>query len=515
MKCDMRNTKSDSPQQRVHGRQSTVDSLKGKIGDLWTVDYRLWVFALGFLLLSSCDNYLEETPDNRVDLNTLDKAAQLLTNAYSEGAYNFVEWMGDMVTYTRGTIKEDQHNQSYEWRDVDELFQDSPTYFWNETYEAIAHANEVLAVIDQLPGEEDRRRAVKAEALLARAYGHFMLVNLFAKHYDANTASSDPGVPYVLEPETEFIKEYERASVQRVYDLVEADLLEGIELVDDSFYANSCKYHFNRNAALAFASRFYLFKRDFQRCIEFSSQMLGSDPSIYVRDLAAMLEERINTEDYIRIYTSPSEPSNLLLMRKITNFPINVGFWPDNDIYQGRIFGSDLFDATDFRADPAFVRGENGLTATRFEFLFERSSLTSNVGFNYTITLPFRGEEVLLNRAESYAFVGQIDEAIADLQTLYDKRYDIPVTVDIEQITRFLGINDPREALIIYLFQVERPKEFIHEGMRWFDIKRYEIEVTHTLINGAEITLAGDDNRKVLQIPQAAQDVGGLSSNPR
>lgn len=474
---------------------------------------------IGLMMLlfaaTSCDDYLEETPDNRVELNTLDKAAQLLTSAYSQGGYNFVEWMGDMVTYTRGTTKEDQHNQSYQWQVVDELFQDSPTYYWNETYQAIAHANEVLAVIDDLPGDEERRRAVKGEALLTRAYGHFMLVNLFAKHYDEATAANEPGIPYVMEPETEFIKQYERQSVRAVYDRVEDDLLEGLELLDGSFYANSGKYHFTRNAALAFASRFYLYKGDLNNCIEYSTQMLGANPDVYVKDLAALLEERVNTEDYVRLYTSANDPSNLLLMRKISNFHLTVGYWPDDEIYSGRIFGNNPFDATDLREDPAYVRGDNGLSATRFEFLFERSSLTSGVGFNYTIVLPFRGEEVLLNRAESYALQNRVNEALADLQTLWNKRYDSPVSLTLEEIQQYIGENDPRIALLIYIVEIERPKEFIHEGLRWFDIKRYDIPVTHVLENGSTITLEAEDNRRVLQIPEAAQDVGGLAPNPR
>ena len=55
----------------------------------------------------------------------------------------------------------------------------------------------------------------------------------------------------------------------------------------------------------------------------------------------------------------------------------------------------------------------------------------------------------------------------------------------------------------------------MHEGMRWFDIRRFGIPVNHMLQNGAIVTLEGDDNRKVLQIPQAAIDVGGLEPNPR
>lgn len=471
-----------------------------------------------FFLLTACNDYLEETPDNRVALNTLDKAAQLLTNAYSGGAYTFTEWMGDMVTYTLGTQKLQEHNQAYQWEEITRGAdnQDTPAFFWNETYSAIAHANEVLAVVDELPGDEARRSAVKGEALLARAYGHFMLVNLFGKHYNAQTAARDLGVPYVEEPETQFIKEYERLSVRRVYDKIEEDILEGLALVSDAYYANSGKYHFTKNAALAFASRFYLYKREYEKCIAYSSQLLGSNPGSFVKDIAALKQERINTEDYIRLYTSPTDPSNLLLIRQITNFPLNVGFWPDAEIYNGLFQGTNPVGGEDQRADPAYRRGDNGITATKFEYLFERTSLTSNVGYNYTIGLAFRGEEVLLNRAEALFYLGRMDEAVADLQVLARKRYTGDAELSLERITTYYGgrfPEDSRLALFIHMLS-ERQKEFIHEGLRWFDIKRFEIEVIHTLSDGSQITLEQDDKRKVLQIPQAARDVGDLEPNP-
>ena len=55
----------------------------------------------------------------------------------------------------------------------------------------------------------------------------------------------------------------------------------------------------------------------------------------------------------------------------------------------------------------------------------------------------------------------------------------------------------------------------MHEGLRWFDIRRYGIPVDHILENGSEITLEEEDDRKVLQLPQSALDVGGLEPNPR
>jgi starch-binding outer membrane protein, SusD/RagB family len=288
------------------------------------IDYlfrtKIGFLTFSLLLLSGCDSYLSENPDNRVELNTPQKAAQLLTNAYSAGGYTFTEWMSDNVAFTFGTTKLPQHVQAFSWDEFTGIDQDTPTSFWTSTYSAIAHANEVLAVVDELDGEKKEKDAVKGEAYLTRAYGHFMLVNVFAKHYNNETASNDLGIPYVDEPETEFVKFYTRLNIDDVYDKIEDDLLEGLDLVDGSFYANSGKYHFTENAALAFASRFYLFKGDYDECLKYSSEMLGGDPDIYVKDIPGLLQQRINTEDYIRLYHSPNDDSNLLLIRQISNF---------------------------------------------------------------------------------------------------------------------------------------------------------------------------------------------------
>ena len=493
-----------------------VRTKKSALPNFWSVCHRPGVYLLSFLFitfLSSCNDYLEETPDNRVELNNLVKASQLLTNAYADGSYNFTEWMGDKVSYTVGTFKQPEYNEAYQWEEVIAFTQDTPTNFWNDTYEAIAHANEVLAVIDELPGEESRRRAVKAEALLARAYGHFMLVNLFAEHYNAATAAQYLGIPYIEEPERVFIKKYDRNSVAEVYEKVERDMVEGIELANDAFFANSGKYHFNKNAALALASRYYLFKGDYDNCIKYSSQMLGSKPETFVRDMQALKQQKVTDEDYIRLINSPNEEANLLLIRQVTNFHLSVGYWPSSNLFN-RIFQNNPFNDEDIRGDLAFVRGENGVTAARFEFLFERSSLTSDVGFNYTIMLAFRGEEVLLNRAESYIMKNQINEAIADLQVLARMRYDTDVNLSLQTLLNYYGTSNAQEACLNYL-QDERIKEFIHEGLRWFDIKRYGLEVQHIAEDGSVITLAEDDPRKVLQIPQSAIDIGGLVPNPR
>lgn len=481
--------------------------------------------------ISGCNDFLDEAPDNRVTLDDLEKAAQVLTNAYSLASPAFTETMGDDINqWTSGTTIRPAQRQLYLWEDVtagpDE--QDSPDFFWYETYNAIAHANEVLAVLETLPyqteDEQARRDAIESEAYLTRAYGHFMLVNIFGQHYFSTSANRDRGIPYIKSPETEFISEYTRKSVARVYDDIEEDLLRGLELVNDNFFNNSGKYHFNRNAALAFASRFYLFKRDLVRCLQYCDELLGSNPESFVRDLTSQEFQDASSSvfEYPRLYSSPELSSNLLLIRKYSLVHINsLGFGYERNSYNS-LFGATPFpNTTDERENPAFVKGDNALTPARYENLFERNSLNSSVGLPYHIYPAFRGEEVLLNRAEVYILQNELDAAIADLEILAERRYrgkSDPLT--IPAIKALYGAtNDPafddQIALLNYVL-LERRKEFLSQGMRWFDLKRYGFDVTHTLEDGvSQIRLSAGDPRFAIQIPKSAVEVGGLRANPR
>ncbi len=480
------------------------------------------IFALIIsVAITSCNDFLDENPDNRVALDDLDKAAQLLVSGYSIASPNFTDWMTDDVLFTVGTTIRLSHEQMYVWDDVTTgpTEQDTPDFYWFETYSAISHANEVLAIIEDLvvtPELEARRDAIKGEALLIRAYGHFMLVNLFGEHF--NTSAGD-GVPYIKEPETTFLAEYRRLSVRRVYDRVEEDLLEGLELIDDSFFANSGKYHFNRNAALAFASRFYLFQRDYINCRVYSDQLLGSNPGAFVRDLTSQEYKAASSSitDYPRVWGSPDEPANLLLMRKISLVQrTDFAFGPERNFYSS-LFNASVFGAlTDERENPALVKGVNAVYPLRYQSLFERSSLNSNVGFPYYIHMAFTGEEVLLNRAEANAWLGNLDAAIADLQVLAEKRFNGGTpSITLAVLRNFYNSTDDQNNVLSYIIFLERRKEFLMQGMRWFDIKRYRLSVTHDFPDGSTITLSADDRRKVLQIPRSAIDVGGLEPNPR
>lgn len=506
-----------------------INSIKQKSRSSMRLSWGKLLLTITILLCLSCDQYLDEVPDNRVALDNLDKAQQLLTNAYSSSSYAFTDWMTDLVGFTQGVTIRPNHDEAFKWQDftAGPTEQDTPIFFWFETYTAIAHANEVLEILETLPAdteiEKAQKSAAESEALLTRAYGHFMLVNLFAKHYDETTAGGDIGVPYVETPETVFLAKYKRNTVQEVYDKVEADMLRGLELVDETFFSNSGKYHFNRNAALAFASRFYLYKGEYDKCLDFSNQLLGASPDPLIRDFTSQefLDASSSIQGYPQLYSSPNQSSNLMLMRKISLVQRpDFAHGPTDELYSGLYQANPFLGTTDERQNPAFVKGINGTFPVRYESLFERSSLNSNVGLPYHIALAFRGEEVLLNRAEANIFLNNVDQTISDLQVLVDRRYSgSAATITIPLLRAFYGVtNAPQisdRVVLLEFLLLEKQKEFITQGLRWFDLKRYEIPVEHILGEGTRLRLEGDDLRKVLQIPTSAIDVGGLQPNPR
>lgn len=88
----------------------------------------------------------------------------------------------------------------YKWADSAEQDQDSPHALWESCYMAISACNEVLKVIEDA-GNPASLSAEKGEALVCRAYAHFLLANIFCNAYSSQ-ASSDLGIPYMKTIET-------------------------------------------------------------------------------------------------------------------------------------------------------------------------------------------------------------------------------------------------------------------------------------------------------------------------
>lgn len=466
---------------------------------------------------SSCKKFLEQPPDNRAELHSPEQVSRLLGTAYPQSNYmGFFESASDNVADKgAGTIR-NYNVDAYKFDDIRDDQQDSPEAYWQACYAAIAVANQALETCATAP-DPDAYRAQKGEALLARAYAHFMLVTVFSETYNPTTAASDPGIPYVTEPEKVVFKNYERKTVAYVYEMIEKDLTAGLSLIDDKTYTVP-RYHFNRAAANAFAARFYLFKRDYQKVVQHVNQVFPTNNASSMLRPWNTTYKNMTYQELFDTYARATEPANLLLVETVSwwardyynlRYSLTSGK-RDEVLYYNVTGGQWSFE------NHVYTVGTDNYVIPKINEHFVRNNVNANIGLGYVVVPLFTAEEALLNRVEANTYLNNTTAAINDLNTYAATRinnYNATThRITSAKIQGFYGTN-LQTGLVLTVLDFKRA-EFVQEGMRWLDILRYRIPVTHRTSEGEIFTLTGDDPRRLFQIPQSAT-IAGIEQNPR
>lgn len=523
-----------------------------------------YLLLLFLVATTSCNDYLDEMPDNRAEIDSEEKVDKLLVSAYPENTYILsTELASDNADdYGANNPYFDRFlEQLYRWQDVTESNNESPKSVWEACYGAIANANQALQAIDDL-GNTSSLASARGEALLARAYSHFILTNVFCQNYSQTSSSTDLGIPYMDKPETELNPKYERGTVAEDYEKIAADIEEGLPLIDDSKYSVP-KYHFNSKAAYTFASRFYLFYQNWEKAVEYATKALGSNPTTVLRDYATLVALPRNLTNVATQYTSSSFKSNFLLQTGYSNLGVIFGAY-----YTGSRFnhGSYLAQTESFNQAPwgsysttnsnygymyklrPYVYSGTNLDKTlvpRIPYMFEYTDPVAGIGYRRGVYVALKAEEALLNRAEAYVMLGRYTEALADINmwtsNTINESYATPLLTreSIQAWAKkynyytpesptpkkklnpdFISLTEGSEQeSFVQCILFMRRHEFMHEGMRWFDIKRYGIEIYRRTVNGLATTSVDDelklgDLRRAIQLPQDVIDAG-MTPNPR
>lgn len=479
--------------------------------------YFLYFFVVLLAANAGCKKYLEHLPDNRTELNSPEKVSQLLGTAYPQANYmDFCESLSDNVA-DKGVGEQDVTNaDSYRYKDVTDNQQDSPEYYWNACYAAIA-ANHALEACNTAANPADYQ-AQKGEALVARAYAHFMLVTLFSKVYDPATAASDPGIPYVTEPEKVVIKKYERKTVAYVYEMIEKDLQEGLPSLVDQKYTVP-RYHFTKAAANAFAVRFYLYRQEYAKVIEYANQVFTTSN---ITTLLRPWNSTYLTYTYKEMwaeYAKATQSANLLLGETASwwgRYYYSVRYGMTSTI-RDEIFSSNVTGGAWAFRNHTYTAGTNNYMLPKINEYFVRNSVNASIGVGYIMVPLFTVEEVLFNKAEANNALNNTGEAIADLNSYASTRItgysSATHRITETKIKNYYGTSDLQDGILQTILDFKRA-EFAQEGMRWFDILRHKMVVTHRTSEGDEIELGENDLRRVLQIPESAK-LSEVDQNPR
>ena len=516
-------------------------------------------------ILASCSDQLDTLPDNRTTLDTPKKIAGLLVTAYPDRTPTlFNEWMSDNTDYMGAQNSQGNRggDQYFFWQEQTEGGNDSPEQVWMLYYEGVYKANEALAAIEEQGGpKNDILRNSKGEALVLRAYNHFVLANEFCRPYNGKTSTKDAGLYYAtgIADFSAAAEQSNRGTVADVYAKIAADIEAGIPLLNDTYEVP--KYHFNKQAAYAFATRFYLYYEKWEKAKEYADKLLGSNPAASLRDYRALQAMPLSkSEQAVKIaeaYCSASADCNLLVQTSVSNAGMALAPWLiskrytlTNYLAETELFLSNNIWGTSSNLiwKPFTVNsGESNFALLmKLPREFEIRNTTTGSGYLRTLNVDFTMDEALLNRAEAEIMLGQNDAACADMTIWMKNFFNTNVTLTptsvqtyfktvpyayadaAKMVPSFKKHISPRftidaegsvqESLLQCLLNFRRI-ETVHQGMRWMDIRRYNIEIPRRLIgaNGRPSKnldwLEKDDPRQVVQIPQSIREAG-VAGNP-
>ena len=511
--------------------------------------------AAGMLALASCDSYLDKLPDDRAEVNSLDKAKKFLVSAYPNHSPNFVFYMSSDNVTDNGVLYVAQPNQqnAYKWQPIETENNDDPKQVWNANYEAAAVANMAL---EALAGDESAdAQALRAEALLCRAFAMFQNANMFCMAWNDSKADEYLGIPY---PKVAGESVNERGTLRQTYENINADIEEALPLLNDG-YLTVPKYHFNQKAAYAFAARFNLFYQNWDKAIEYATKALGGNPSGLMRDMDSYAN-LAGVDDIHNKWIRSGENCNLMFVDAVsTNGRAHMGdsrykrFNHNRDI----ITTQTMWAKTPWSNNKSSAE-ENALQEARLMYgsnqavyipsLIEDFEITDKInqtGYAHVLDPVFTGDETILTRAEAYIMKKDYDKALADMNTWLTAHCDVTspmfLTLTVDNVNTALNairmtevpsravseesikkplnpqgftVEEGTQTNMIYVVLQMRRITTIYQGQRWLDIKRWGIEFTHHLDGEDNIVFKAGDLRGAIQLPYDVIEAG-LEPNPR
>ncbi|MFD0761649.1 RagB/SusD family nutrient uptake outer membrane protein [Lutibacter aestuarii] len=481
------------------------------------------------VLFTACDkDFLETTPTDQVGaavvtettgnamaaLNGIHRALYVRYGSQGRGgAGHFNMFMSEMG--------EDHVFNSSTWTTgLRWILTDSPTNSYNRAhwamfYEWIANANILIAGIDDAVGEQDDKDNIKGQALLYRAYGHFMLVQTWAGRYVKGQTNSQLGVPLKTEPSTEPIA---RATVEEVYTQINADIDEAITLLAGKSHPN--KSHLSVGVAKGLKARVALVQGNWGVAAQYASEARAGytlmDKETYRKGFSTDLDQ--NSEFMWASH----------IVEDQTNYFGNLGAYISRNYSSSSIRANprsinkplyDMISDTDVRKTLWSEDGEHTELQDGYEISSRHSRhpytnqkfLSQSTAVSLMDVPMMRAAEMYLIEAEALARDGQdglAAQALFDLIITRDDAYTLSTNTGQDLIDEIM---------------VQRRIELWCEGFRWLDLKRLNLPLNrkepgsrHTSSRtGGVLEVPASDNRWVWVIPQDEIDANPLvEQNP-
>lgn len=419
------------------------------------------------ILATSCKKQLDTNPPfnfDEEDIQNLDDAERVLGGVYAK--LRNIDYYGNLNSSSGYSTLPDIISDNFEetveslqalvlltyWGAASD--ETNIENIWKAAYGVIVQANFVINNVDKFSAADpEKANRLKGQALALRAYVHFDVLRYWGENFEEG--GTGKGIPY--KEDTDKFTLPARLTVGASLTKIWTDLNAAMDLladVDRPINTASRKSNIDLNAARAIAARIALYQEDFDNAIDYATDVIAAIPLARLADSAA----------YRNIWT---DQSSIELVWTV-NFDPGQGAPGSNIFFPGG-------NRSSFRVDPllratyttsdirlgTFIQSVvRGGVAREVLYKFRGRTGLNDGNVNWKV---LRTSEMYLIRAEAAARRNTGTDAVnalLDLNTLRGSR-----------IRNYVPGTEVGQALINAI-ALERRKELLGEGHRWFDIKR-------------------------------------------
>lgn len=483
------------------------------------ISIKIIALAVFASTLGSCTDFLDRYPSTELPT---DIAITDYKGAYTAiiGTYNSLQGANNNTSYYAsrffiyGDVRGDFMQATIPGKRSSSFYElnysaDNSPAMWSTPYNVIRNANNVIAAIDAgkvKDGKADDVANIRGQALAIRALVHFDLCRIYGKPYTMDGGTSY-GIPIVTKPLLPDALPG-RSSVAEVYDQVIKDLTDAINDPASKLTSEKATGFINSWAAKALLSRVYLYKGDNALALSTAEDVINNSPyALWTTEQYAGAWKEMGSSEFIFEIVNTSDDNidleglgymmsetgyNDVIMTE--NFVKVMQQYPDDVRYSIMETAKEVANIEAYGTNKVYLNKYPGRTS---------QSSVQNV-------YPLRLSEIYLNAAEAALKASDAIKAQLYLNKIFIRANPTATPVAQADVT-------------LDRILLERGKELIGEGHRFFDLMRNNKEVVrYKDLNdqgwhGALITESRAFNntyfRIILPIPLSEREVNADIAN--
>lgn len=437
------------------------------------------ILAVSLVFTTSCDDFLDITPDGQVKrdelLNTKDGIEEAIYGVYAqlrsnslygqELSYSYLEIMAQTLDCYGNDAITALSNYDYEYSTVEYVFES----VWTEMYKNISNVNSILNSPLIENATEYPYTVYRGEALGLRAFMHFDLMRIYAEQITVNPEAD--GIPYA----TEFsLNTPDFEKLAKNYEHIIADLKEAEELLaDEDQYANTAVFmqdrqiHFNLYAVQATLARVYLTMGDKENAYIYAKKVIDNSGRTLnnkidlVGDVAGVLSKK---ETIFGVYFAGFYNNVSTKLQQTSSY---YSLDPRDDIMD--IYNEEA-DGLDYRVNAYFTSVELGgserIRLSKLTDIYELQGIASSRPTDLILGIN------MIRIPEMYYICA---ECLLDSD--YDKALEYFDAVLVSRGLEPMANRIQGSTLTQELINLDRYKEFVGEGQTFFNMKRQNLPI--------------------------------------